>query len=68
MSDLKILTDKQLIERHRFLTDAVVALKEKIAPLFDEYEVLRVEYLEIDTELATRQGLPTIESTSTSDD
>jgi len=61
MSDLEAVDTQQLIKRHRHLADKVVSLKEKIEPLFEEYEKIRVEYLEIDTELAKRQGLPTVE-------
>lgn len=61
MSHLDSLTTQQLVKRHRFLTDRVVELKEKIEPLFEEYEKIRTEYLEVDTELAKRQGLPTVE-------
>jgi len=62
MSELEVLTDKQLIDRHRHLADRVIDLKKKIEPLYDEYEKIRQEYIAVDTELATRQGLPTIES------
>lgn len=62
MSDLSTLTNKQLIDRHRFLADRVINLKEKIQPLFEEYEKIRTEYLDIDRELAKRQDLPTIET------
>jgi hypothetical protein len=62
MSDLSSLNDKQLIKRHRYLADRVVDLKEKILPLFDEYEKIRVELINIDTELAKRNGLPHLES------
>lgn len=61
MSDLSSLNDKQLIDRHRFLADRVVDLKNKIEPLFEEYEKIRTEYLELDTEIAKRNDLPTIE-------
>jgi hypothetical protein len=60
MSDLGSLNDKQLIDRHRFLADRVLDLKAKMEPLFEEYEKIRVEYLEIDTEIAKRHGLPTV--------
>lgn len=64
MSKLDALTTEMLIKRHRHLADKVVSLKEKIEPLFEEYEKIRVEYLEIDTELAKRQGLPTVDDVS----
>lgn len=60
MSDLSSLNDKQLIDRHRFLADRVVDIKGKIEPLFEEYEKIRTEYLEIDAEISKRNGLPTV--------
>lgn len=63
MSDLSSLDDKQLIKRHRYLADRVVEMKEKIMPLFDEYEKIRAEILDIDTELAKRNGLPHLDDT-----
>lgn len=69
MSDLSYVDTKQLIKRHRHLTDKLEDLKEKLTPYFEEYDKLRTEYLEVDTELARRQGLPTIHDvTETSDD
>lgn len=62
MSDLSEIDIKQLIARHRHLADRVVMLREKIEPLFEEYEKIRTEYLDIDTELARRQGLPSIDN------
>lgn len=61
MTDLSALDMKQLIARHRYLTDRVTSLREKFEPLFAEYEKVRQEYIDIDTELARRQGLPVLE-------
>lgn len=62
MSDLSILTKEQLIARHRHLADQVLELQKKIEPLYEEYEKLRQEYLQVDTELAKKYNLPTIDS------
>ena len=60
MSNLSSLTDKQILDRYRHLTDKVKGLKEKIEPLFEEYERSRNEWLSIDAELARRNNLPQI--------
>lgn len=59
MSDLSVLTDKQLVERHRHIADRVAALKEKLKPVFEEYDRLAAEFVEVDNELAKRNNLPT---------
>lgn len=59
MSDLSVLTDKQLVERHRHIADKVAALREKLQPMFEEYDRLAEEFLLVDRELAKRNNLPT---------
>ena len=61
MSDLSVLSDKQILDRYRHLSDKVKSLKEKIEPMFAEYEKVRQEWLDIDAEIAKRNNLPQIE-------
>lgn len=58
MTDLSVLTDEQLIKRHRQLVDNAEALRKKMQPFFDEMDKIKKEFDLVDSELANRKNLP----------
>lgn len=54
MSDLSNLSDKQLLDRSRWITDRVTELNEILNPYFEELGKLRDEFEAIGEELDSR--------------
>jgi len=56
MTDLSVLTTKQLMERHGQLADKALEIREKMEIMLGEFEKVRKEFELIDGELRERTG------------
>ena len=51
------IKDEQLIRMHRELVDRISILRKEIAPLLDEFDNVKNEFLKVNAELESRLGI-----------